>query len=154
MEIKIFEVPTFDSTGANIELNKFLRNHKILNIEQQLVQNGNMSYWTFVVRYHGEEQISVRENKKDFMTVLGRDIFERFSILREIRKQIAANEQVKTFMVFTDKELAEIAKMPELIPEKMIAIKGIGDKKIERFGYKLVQMFNNKLQNETSEPPF
>ena len=51
MQIEIFEIPAFDTSGALEEMNRFLRGHKILNVEQQLVQNRNSSYWSFCIKY-------------------------------------------------------------------------------------------------------
>jgi superfamily II DNA helicase RecQ len=71
-----------------------------------------------------------------------------FSDLRELRKQIAANDAVPAYAVFTDEELAGIARLPELEAGKLISIKGIGDKKVQKYGKQLIDMYRQKLQPE------
>ncbi len=56
-------------------------------------------------------------------------------------------------MVFTDEELAALAKLDELSHKKMLSIKGIGDKKVERFAERIISEFNQQGQNETSGAP-
>ena len=135
MQIKLFTVPVGDSGGALQEMNAFLRGNKILEVEQQFVGNSNGAYWCFCVRYieraHGEAE---KDGKKvDYKKVLDEAAFEKFSKLREIRKRVAAEEAVSAFIVFTDEELAELAKLDAITEKAMLGIKGIGDKKVERY---------------------
>ncbi|MCB0376036.1 MAG: HRDC domain-containing protein, partial [Sinomicrobium sp.] len=61
--------------------------------------------------------------------------FARFSRMREIRKTIAREEAIPAYAVFTDEELAAIAKMePPLTEAGLKTIKGIGKKKVEKYG--------------------
>ena len=69
----------------------------------------------------------------DYKTVLDENTFLKFSILREIRKKIALDEGIPAFAIFTDEELAGLAKLPEITPKSMGSIKGIGEKKIEKY---------------------
>jgi len=46
------------------------------------------------------------------------------------------------YAVFTNEELASIAALEEILPETIKKIKGIGDKKTERFGKRLVEQYN------------
>ncbi len=59
--------------------------------------------------------------------------FQQFSKLREIRKKVAAEESIPAFAVFTDEELAAMAKLETITKKDMLSIKGIGDKKVERY---------------------
>lgn len=48
MQIKIFSIPMIDSIEVQIELNQFLRSHRVVDVRKELgVQNGN-HYWTFL----------------------------------------------------------------------------------------------------------
>jgi len=148
MLIKLFTIPITSVNVENEELNKFLRGNKIIEVKQKMVSSDNSAYWCFIIKYL-ERQInqttssssysSSSGNKKDYSVILNAEQFELFSEMRIIRKQLAAADSVPAYFVFTDEELSEISKMPEIIPAKMIAIKGIGDKKIEKYGEKLCQ---------------
>ena len=42
MQVKLFTIPINNINEYNEELNKFLRSHKIVEIEKHLVQNGGV----------------------------------------------------------------------------------------------------------------
>jgi len=137
MQIKIFTIPIGDSGRAVQEMNAFLRSHKILEVENQFISNDNGAYWCFCVRYI-ESLFGMSDGKKakakvDYKKVLDEETFRRFSKLREIRKKIAAAEGVSAFIIFTDEELAALAKLDEITEKNMLGIKGIGAKKVARF---------------------
>ncbi|MCB0562531.1 MAG: HRDC domain-containing protein, partial [Phaeodactylibacter sp.] len=46
---------------------------------------------------------------------------------------MAAEEGISAFIIFTDEELAELAKLDEITEKAMLGIKGIGEKKVQRF---------------------
>lgn len=137
MQIKIFIIPIGDSGGALQEMNAFLRGNKILEVENQFVSNEHGAYWSFCVRYierayagaDGEKP----KAKVDYRKVLDEATFQKFSKLREIRKKIAAEQGISAFIILTDEELAELAKLDEITEKAMLGIKGIGEKKVGRF---------------------
>jgi superfamily II DNA helicase RecQ len=151
MQIKLFTIPIIDNGEQNNELNRFLRTNKVLEIDNQLIHSEKGAYWCFCVKYL--EAVGVLERnlkfseKIDYKEALSPEVFKQFSTLREIRKQIAQNEGLPAFAVFTDAELSELAKMEKLTLASMQSVKGIGEKKIEKFG----SLFLNALakRNET-----
>lgn len=145
MQIKIFTVPIIGGESLNEELNVFLRSKKILNTESQIVQQDGNSFWTFSLKYIEDITIGEREKMKiDYRQVLDEATFQRFSRLREVRKQLAQDDGVPAYAVFTDEELAGIAKLEELILPKMKSIKGIGDKKVEKYGQKIIKAMTDE----------
>lgn len=62
------------------------------------------------------------------------------------RKIFAANDAVPAYAVFTDEELAGIARLPVLEVSKLISVKGIGDKKVEKYGNQLIELFKSKIE--------
>lgn len=156
MQIKFFTIPITAVSDYNEELNAFLRSHKVVETEKQLVQTSNGDYWCICISYlvSGVAENSSRE-KTDYIKTLEPDVFARFSRLREIRKKIAADDGVSAYVVFTDAELAEIAKLPELTMTSLKKIKGIGDKKTEKYGAPFLQMFktgNDETSRVTDAP--
>ncbi|MCB9272805.1 MAG: HRDC domain-containing protein [Lewinellaceae bacterium] len=137
MQIKLFTIPVGDSGNALQEMNAFLRGNKILEVENKLINNENGAYWCFCVRYiervyPGSEDKKTRA-KVDYRKVLDEATFQKFVKLREARKKIATEEGISAYIIFTDEELAELAKLDEITEKAMLAIKGIGEKKVERF---------------------
>lgn len=155
MQIKLFTIPINNVEEYNEEVNKFLRSNKIVEIEKHILQTGASYSWCFYISYidsvYQKEQNNTR-TKIDYMKVLDTKTFTKFSKLREIRKQIATENAVSAYIVFTDAELAEIAKLPELTINKLKTIKGIGDKKTKKYGEQFIKMFN-EIKNETNREP-
>ncbi|MEI6758194.1 MAG: helicase [Chlorobium sp.] len=137
MQIKLFTIPVGDSGAALQEMNLFLKSHKIQEVEQKLTSNDNGAVWCFCVRYLEEtfNVASASRQKVDYRQLLDEPTFRKFSLLRGVRKQVAAKEGVSAFIVFTDEELAELAKLEEITVESMLGIKGIGEKTVERFAH-------------------
>ena len=145
MQFKIFTIPVADDGTAIEEMNCFLRSHKVLEVEQQLVSTKSSSQWHFCIKYLANARPDDKPqnaSKIDYKEVLDEKTFAVFSVLREIRKKIAEEEGMPVYAVFTNEELAGIAALDELLPETIKKVKGIGEKKNERFGKRLVEQFN------------
>ncbi len=140
MQIQIFNIPTTDSGRSLVELNNFLSTHKILEIEQKFFQNCNGGCWSFCVRYLPTVSLPPKD-KIDYKQLLTETEFLVFSKLREIRKKIATIDAVPAYAVFTDEELANIVKLPTIDVKSLTTIKGIGEKKVEKYGHQLIELF-------------
>ncbi len=132
------------------ELNKFLRGNKVVDISKSLVQQGNLAYWSFCVTYlvgvpPKIQQLNDRKEKVDYKQVLDEAEFARFALLRTIRKQLADADAVPAFAVFTDSELAEMAKMNELTTKNLLSISGVGNKRVEKYGEQLCRIFTEQI---------
>ena len=151
MEIKIFSIPIYGGEALNEELNRFLRGHKVIKVEQQLVQENGVASWTFCVRYvTGSTEKSRSDSKKqrkDYKEILSAEAFAQFAILRRVRLRIAKEEGVPAFAVFSDEELAGLAVLEEITAAKMRTVKGIGEKKVEKYAERFIQA----VQDEKSE---
>ena len=150
MQIKLFTIPTLESESANEEMNKFLRSHQVIGLQQEFVPDKNGAYWCFSIKYiQGENTNSFpsKKEKIDYREVLDQSTFKIFSKLRECRKEIAKNDAVPAYAVITDAELSAIAKLSEISLEKIKTIKGIGTKKLEKYGKQILEMYQ---KDETS----
>jgi superfamily II DNA helicase RecQ len=146
MQIKIINVPLTDDGAMQAELNRVLASNRVLEVEQRFFQNEKGGCWSFCVRYIVQTEISQIKEKVDYKQVLSEKEFAVFASLREIRKQIAAQDAVPAYAVFTDEELANISRLPDLEASKLISIKGIGDKKVQKYGKQIIDMYNQKKQ--------
>jgi superfamily II DNA helicase RecQ len=149
MQVRIFTIPISDNGEMQAEMNRFLSVSRVLEIEQHFFQNEKGASWCFCVRYLSSStstySSSNQRQKIDYREVLNENEFAIFSKLREYRKIIAANDAVPAYAVFTDDELAGIARLPVLEVSKLIAVKGIGDKKVEKYGNQLIDLFQSKI---------
>jgi superfamily II DNA helicase RecQ len=148
MQIKLFTIPITDSGASLEEMNRFLRANKILEVENQLVSNERGASWCFCVKYlpmaasfQRSEQVKI-----DYKNLLSEEKFKVFSELRAFRKQIAAKDAVPAYAVCTDQELADIARLTEINQTTLKAVKGFGDKKIEKYGLAFIEWFQNRKE--------
>jgi hypothetical protein len=51
MQFRIFTVPATDDGTAMDEMNRFLRSHKVLEVDRQLVSTRTGAQWHFCVKY-------------------------------------------------------------------------------------------------------
>jgi superfamily II DNA helicase RecQ len=138
MQVQIFSISAIGNREELQKMNAFLRGHKIIDIEKQFVNNASESFWSFCIRYiNSDNQLSsnpqTQKAKVDYKEVLDEKTFAVFSRLREIRKEIAKEDAVPAYAVFTDNELSEIAKLPVISESTIQSIKGIGQKKTEKY---------------------
>lgn len=124
------------------EMNHFLRANKIVDVRKELATVDGNSCWTFCVTYmQGNVMQTVnaaesRTGKVDYKEVLDDGAFRRFCAMRKVRKAMADADAVPAFAVFTDAELAELAKMERVDVNSMQQVPGIGKKKVEKYGEK------------------
>ena len=154
MQFKLFVIPVTDSGDSLDELNKFLRGHRILEESHELVAGKHGSVWHFCIKYLDGIKPTTNNNRKgskpkiDYKEILDENAFKKFSKLREFRKQIATEEAIPAFAVFTDKELSAIAKLTEYTESNIKKVEGIGEKKTEKYGKKIIEMINKELQRK------
>jgi len=69
-----------------------------------------------------------------------------FSKLRELRKSIADGEDIAPFIVFNDATLSELSRVQPTTSSQMLAISGIGDVKLSRYGQAFMQAIKEHNQ--------
>jgi superfamily II DNA helicase RecQ len=130
----------------------------VLEVRQELVADGSNSLWCIAVRYadasdtSGGRAGSAERSAVDYKDELEPEAFARFVELRKRRKAIAQAEGLPAFAVFTDKELAGIAELKDPQPENLKSVKGVGHKRVERFGARILSPLEEN-DDEASGPP-
>lgn len=148
MQFKTFTIPIGDSGAATEELNRFLRGQKVLEVEKHFMHNDQGATWCFCVKYIETNTTTTATNstntKPDYKMLLDETAFAVFSKLRESRKKIAVEEALPAFAIFTDEELSNIAQLKPPSPTAMRGIKGIGEKKVERYAERLLAVLSSQ----------
>ena len=148
MQIKIFNIPIPGDQKVTDEMNAFIRGKRILQVENQIVIVGQSAFWSFCLRYLDEvNSDSGKKRSTDYKELLDEGSFNRFVKMRDIRKKLAEEEGIPAFAIFTNAELAEMAKLEKLTEPAMRKIKGIGKKKTEKYA----PFFITKKEDEKSQ---
>lgn len=153
-------IPGESSEEAEEEaLNRFLSMHRILSVQSQLTTNVSGSYWVWCVEYvesnrHADMMSTgAALPKVDYATVLAPIEFSRYNALRELRKKFASEEAVKPFVVFTNAQLAELARRN---PSSLAALKdvdGIGEARCQKYGQRVLEVLATCVEKPESEVP-
>ena len=84
--------------------------------------------------------------KIDYREVLSEKDFAKYVKLRDLRKKFAEKEGTPAFTIFTNEQLAELAKMDHPTLTKMETIPGIGKSRIEKYGKVFLQELNQGVK--------
>jgi len=70
-----------------------------------------------------------------------------FEALRRLRREIADREGVPPYIVFADSTLREMAKSNPTTPKELLAIKGVGESKLEKYGASFMNVIKKHLED-------
>jgi len=91
-------------------------------------------------------RIRVQRGKKKEHQIKGQDYDPAlFEELRRVRKQIADRDGVPPYVVFGDASLAEMAAQLPTSASEMMAVSGVGQVKLQRYGQTFIQAINGFL---------
>ncbi|MEI7908712.1 MAG: HRDC domain-containing protein [Verrucomicrobiota bacterium] len=145
MQLKFFRIPAADPAGFGEELNAFLRGHRILAVQRELVTESGGAWWALCVEYlpsavagAGSSANGAGKGKIDYREKLSAEDFVVFSALREIRKQLAERDGVPVYAVFTNEQIAEMVTTKVNNLAALRKIDGVGDSRIEKYGERFV----------------
>ncbi len=149
MQYKKFLLPLTDDGRQEAELNSFLRGHRVLKVESRYIDDAAM--WAFLVSYmDGEQQHTAPpagRNGSSFEPAkeLTPEQLRRYELYSDVRLQMARKHDVKAFIIFSNRDLAAIAKNEPLTVETLRQVKGIGESRIEQYGQEFVQTVNDTI---------
>ncbi len=141
MKIKFYTIPISTVENIEKELNGFLSTHKIVEMEKHLIQSNGQAYWCIYIGYieQGKTIYTKRRGDPiDYMKILPEKERIKYDQLRTVRKEIAKEEAVSAFVVATNAELAEIAKLETITVAGMKKISGFGEKKAGKYAKNII----------------
>ncbi|UJF19251.1 ATP-dependent DNA helicase RecQ [Vibrio sp. SS-MA-C1-2] len=122
--------------GQNITRNSTLQ----LTEEARPLLRGELALELAVPRL----SVTPRSSKADKMANRRYDK-KLFAKLRQLRKAIADEEDLPPYVVFNDATLMEMAEMLPMSEGEMLAVNGVGERKLERFGGPFLDMIEEHL---------
>jgi len=146
MAFKAFRITVSGSEEYELELNTFLRTHRVLSVSREFIANGENSFWALLIDYlEGRSATTSNDgsggnrNRVDYRQVLNADDFAVFARLRDLRKEIAKAESVPVYLVFTNEQLAQIVQQRVTTKAQLEKIDGIGDARVEKYGARIIE---------------
>ena len=99
----------------------------------------------------GKDSKKIRKNKAAGQLELdeqGENLFEK---LRKLRMEIAREEKVPPYIVFSDKTLVHMALLKPQSKEEMLRVSGVGEFKYKKYGERFVECVRRQCQEVDEE---
>ena len=150
LKYNFFQIPACGDTFLEEELNSFLESKAVVDIRQEFAQCEGGSHWCFSVRWRdGSLTKDVPKRAKalvDYKEILPPADFVTFARLREVRKELAKAEQVPAYAIFTNEQLAEIAKILPASANALSKIEGVGESRVEKYGGQFLKVLKDEAK--------
>lgn len=91
----------------------------------------------------GERKVFVKEHVVKKMKL---EENELFTVLRELRREIAIEEKIPPYMIFGDATLKELSNRMPTNEEEFLDISGVGNSKLDKY-----EIFINKIKDYIDE---
>ena len=152
MKYQFFSIPAHAADAAQEALNRFCAEHRVIDIEKQFVTDGPKSYWAFCIYYQDASSgpISTRKNRIDYREVLNQSDFAVFAKLRHLRKNLAEQEGVPAYALFTNEQLAAMVQQRVSSKTSLAEIEGVGTGRIEKYGDAFLHLLSESLREQDS----
>ena len=79
----------------------------------------------------GQHAPAASRRKSDILNSKGLELFER---LRALRSEIAKQEGMPPYIIFSDKTLVDMCVRLPFTPEELLEVSGVGEHKLEKYG--------------------
>jgi superfamily II DNA helicase RecQ len=141
--IAFFWIPASFPQAAQDELNRFLGSHRVLAVDRHFIPNAESSAWSVAVDYEdGAASTATPANQDkgrvDYREVLDPATFALFAALRTKRKELAEQEGVPAYVIVTNEQMAQIARMRAASLDDLKQVAGIGENRLRRYGRALI----------------
>ena len=150
-----FQIPACGDESLESELNAFLESRAVVDVRQEFVQDAGLAHWCFSVRWRDGALASVSEKRAkamvDYKEILPPEDFVIFARLREMRKELARTEQVPAYAIFTNEQLAEMAKIRPVSKNGLSKIVGVGESRIQKYGAQFLKILKEEASTGTAE---
>lgn len=146
MKVKVFKI-RLDQEFLHHDqqmLDEFLEKHQIVKAETAFVNDEN--YWSVFLYFDTLKTVAttVKEPKPAKYAAdseeLSSDEEKILYALKEWRSDKAKEQNLPTYFIATNKELASVAKYKPAKKEELLDIKGFGKHKIENYGEEILEI--------------
>jgi superfamily II DNA helicase RecQ len=147
---KFFRIPACGDSILENDLNDFLESHAVLDVCQEFLSTERDAHWCYSIRWRkggfSESSAKKPRSRIDYREVLDPETFILFAQLRELRKEISTKEGIPTYAVFTNEQLAEIARKRPQEMSKLKEVEGVGESRLQKYGQLFLKQVKDEVQ--------
>lgn len=134
------------------DLNAFLAQNRIATVTQQIVRTSGGDMLVFVVEIassQGQVGSDRATPRIDYRNVLSESEFAVFSQLRDERKQLATEEGVPVYAIFSNAQLAEMVQKNLTTLSELAKIPGLQKTRVEKYADRILPILTAAFQAST-----
>lgn len=151
MHLRVFTLKFNSALGGfnDGEMRDFLKDKEVLSVRDHFFVKDEVPYLVVVVTYNlvrpemepsSPSKRSERDRRDEWRALLEEADWPLFNTLRDWRNRKAREEELPTYIICTNRQLAEIAHRRPASLSKRATIEGLGKAKLERYGAMLLQI--------------
>lgn len=146
VQYAIFSLPLYSGSPEEEELNRFLRGHRVIQTRKKLMESGAGTSWVFLVEYMEDQKSGASgrpqqsQQRVDYKEILLPEDFQLYSKMRELRKTVAESQGIPVYTVFSNDQLAEMARSRPANRADLQKLAGIGEGKADRYGAAFLEL--------------
>lgn len=153
MLVKIFSL-VFNSAARGFddtELRDFLKDKEVISIHDHLFVRNEVPYLTLIVKYFPLRQEidpkMVPQGKRDesWKEQISEADMGIFNLLRDWRSTQCKQEGVPPYVLFTNKQLAQMIKIKPVSLSDLSNVEGVGKAKVEKYGSSILAIFTGAV---------
>jgi len=157
-QFQTFFLSPFGEPSACEDLNRFLRSHRIVNVEKRMVDGERGTGWLFLIEYGQENKGAppAAKDRVDYREILSEQEYALFERLRQLRKELAEKNGVPVYSVFTNEHLAAMVKSPPKTLLDLQKLNGVGEARVKQYGepFLILLAETGSSDHEAGRSPF
>jgi superfamily II DNA helicase RecQ len=127
-------------------LSDFMKNIVVVSAQEHFFSVGSKQYLTLVLRYELSD-VQIEQRKKpniDYKIELSEADAGIFNLLKLWRARSAKSEGVPPYIIFSNKQLAQIANLKPQSLTDLSKIDGVGEAKIKKYGTAVLEITSHE----------
>ncbi|MEZ5451954.1 MAG: HRDC domain-containing protein [Thiothrix sp.] len=115
MKLRFFSIDALEPDDDQSVVDDFCTQHRLISIDKRFVERGDYCYWSVCVTYLEPSSSPAKPTKAvdkkgriDYREALPPEDFDRYSRLRDLRRELAEAEGAPVYTVFSNAQLAKM----------------------------------------------
>lgn len=162
MFVRIISVFFDPGTGQfdDGEVHAFLKDKDVIAISDHFFTRGDVPYLILVIKYSLHQRkdmdskpVGQKQRDESWRENLSESEVKVFNLLREWRTKRSQMEAVPPYILFTNKQLADVVKRKPKALSDLECVEGVGRAKVEKYGQDILGITNTSSSEDgLSEP--
>jgi len=152
-------IPMVGGSAAEEDLNAFLAAHRVVSVERHLVMEGAHHMWGVCVLWEESPAGSrapeggAGKPKVDYRQELSAEDFVVYAKLRDLRTELAKRDGVPPYTIFTNEQLADMARRRVKTVAALAQVEGVGQARITKHAAAFLEILKAAPDAPEKAPP-